>query len=159
MLGLLFNLSLGELVAIGVVALLVFGSKLPEVAAQLAVQVQRARRTLQDLRRETGIDREMWEVRRRFDEAMPRDVESPVTAFQQARLEARRKLEERRAEDPRGEKATGAAPVDPKPVDPKPVDPEPADIQPGVAKPVPRESSERPGNAPEAPSAGSAGDA
>ncbi len=154
MLGLLFNLSLGELVAIGIVALLVFGSKLPEVAAQLAVQVQRARRTLQDLRRETGIDREMWEVRRRFDEAMPRDVESPVTAFQQARLEARRKLEERRAEDPQGEKATGATPGNP-----EPGSPEPADTQPGVAKPVPRESGERPGNAPEAPSTEPAGDA
>ena len=92
MFALLFNLSLGELIAIGVVALLVFGSRLPEVAAQIAVQMQRARRSLQDLRRETGIDREMWEVRRRFEEAVPRDVESPSAALRQARLEAEQAL-------------------------------------------------------------------
>lgn len=125
MLALLFNLSFGELIAVGVVALLVFGKRLPEVAAQLAVQLQRARRSLQNLRRETGIDREMWEVRRRFEEAVPRDVESPTAAFRRARLEARRKLED-----------AGDQPA------PTPTAPLPPSAAPPAAPPPERESEE-----------------
>jgi len=71
---LLFNLSPTEVVIILVVAVLVFGRRLPEVAGQAAGMVQRMRRSIADLRRETGIDRELEEARRKLDEAR-REVE------------------------------------------------------------------------------------
>ena len=71
--GLLFNLSVGELLTVGVVALLAFGRRLPAVAGQIAGQAARLRRSLNDLRRETGIDRELWEARRSFEQAVPRN--------------------------------------------------------------------------------------
>lgn len=86
---LLFNLSLSEIVVLAVVALLVFGKRLPQVAAQAAVSMQRLRRALQDLRRETGIDQEIWQMRRELEQAVPRDVQ-PRRMLSDAREEARR---------------------------------------------------------------------
>jgi Sec-independent protein translocase protein TatA len=68
------NLSPVEIVIILVVAIVVFGRRLPEVAGQAAGAVQRMRRSLEDLRRETGIDREIREARRAVEDAVPRDV-------------------------------------------------------------------------------------
>jgi Sec-independent protein translocase protein TatA len=70
----ILNLSPVEIVIILVVAVVVFGRRLPEVAGQAAGAVQRMRRSLEDLRRETGIDREIQNARREIDEAVPRDV-------------------------------------------------------------------------------------
>lgn len=58
------SFSTGELIAIGIVAILVFGRNLPEVAGQVAGTVQKLRRSLSDLRRETGIDREIFDAQR-----------------------------------------------------------------------------------------------
>jgi Sec-independent protein translocase protein TatA len=68
------NLSPVEVVIILVVAIVVFGRRLPEVAGQAAGAVQRMRRSLEDLRRETGIDREIREARRAVEDAVPRDI-------------------------------------------------------------------------------------
>ncbi len=65
------NLSVPEVVTIAVVAVLVFGRRLPEVAGQAAGMVQRMRRSIEDLRRESGIDRELRNARK-IDEAVPR---------------------------------------------------------------------------------------
>jgi sec-independent protein translocase protein TatA len=62
-LALIGNLSLLELLLIGVVAVLVFGRRLPEVAGQAAGQVMRAKRALTNLRRESGIDDELRRAR------------------------------------------------------------------------------------------------
>ncbi len=62
MLSFISNLSLGEYVLIAIVALLIFGKRLPEVASQSFRQVAKLRRTLDDMRRETGIDREIRDV-------------------------------------------------------------------------------------------------
>jgi Sec-independent protein translocase protein TatA len=70
----LLNLSPVEIVIILVVAIVVFGRRLPEVAGQAAGAVQRMRRSLEDLRRETGIDREIREARRAVEDAVPRDI-------------------------------------------------------------------------------------
>jgi Sec-independent protein translocase protein TatA len=69
MLALLGNLSLGEMVVIAIAAVLIFGKRLPDVATQGARHLRRLRRTLDDLRRETGIDRDLGEMRRTFDDA------------------------------------------------------------------------------------------
>jgi Sec-independent protein translocase protein TatA len=63
------NINPTELLLIAVVAILVFGRRLPEVAGQAASHVQRARRAFNDLRRETGIDDEIREARRTFEQA------------------------------------------------------------------------------------------
>jgi len=70
------NLSPTEVIIILVVAIVVFGRRLPEVAGQAAGALQRMRRSLDDLRRETGIDREIRNARRAFEDAVPRDVRS-----------------------------------------------------------------------------------
>ncbi len=70
MLAFLWNLDLGEMVVIAVVAVLIFGKNLPEVAGRLFGQLRRVRRTVDDIRRETGIDRDVRDIRRSF-----RDIE------------------------------------------------------------------------------------
>jgi Sec-independent protein translocase protein TatA len=77
MLALIGNLDGGELVIIVVVAVLIFGRRLPEVAGQAAGMVGRLRRTLESLWQETGIDHEVRKVRRemeRFERELPRDL-------------------------------------------------------------------------------------
>ena len=74
MLALLWNLGPVEIVIVLVVAVLVFGKNLPAVAVQAASAVQKARRSLADLRRETGIDEELRKARRDMEKAVPRDL-------------------------------------------------------------------------------------
>lgn len=64
MLGLFGNLSPFELLVIAVVAVLVFGGRLPEVAGRTFAQLRRWRSMLEDLRRESGIDRELKDLHR-----------------------------------------------------------------------------------------------
>jgi Sec-independent protein translocase protein TatA len=66
------NLSLFEIVVVAVVAVLVFGGRLPEVAGQAASAVSRLKRQLADLRRDTGIDREIQGIRRSVEAGVPR---------------------------------------------------------------------------------------
>lgn len=61
---LLFNLHSSELLIVALVAILVFGRRLPEVAAQAANGLGRLRAALERMRHETGIDHEIQEVRR-----------------------------------------------------------------------------------------------
>jgi len=72
----LLNLSPVEIAIIAIAAIVVFGRRLPQVAGQAAGAVQRLRRSLDDLRRETGIDREIQEARRAVESAVPREVRS-----------------------------------------------------------------------------------
>ena len=67
MLALFGNLAPMELLLIAVVAILVFGGRLPEVAGRTFAQLRRFRRSLDDMRRETGIDREFRDIRRAYD--------------------------------------------------------------------------------------------
>ncbi|MEO0649245.1 MAG: twin-arginine translocase TatA/TatE family subunit [Planctomycetota bacterium] len=63
------NINPTELMVIAVVAVLVFGRRLPEVAGQAAAHVGRAKREFNKLRRETGIDEEIRDARRTFEQA------------------------------------------------------------------------------------------
>ena len=89
--GSMLGLSLAETIVIGVVALLVFGHRLPEVAMQCAVQMQRLRRSLSDLRRESGVDRELRELRRTIEEASTPPVH-PRRLLREARREVEQTL-------------------------------------------------------------------
>jgi Sec-independent protein translocase protein TatA len=72
----MFGLSPIELVVIAVVAILVFGPRLPQVAAEAGGWVVKLKRTLTDMRRDSGIDREIAQARREVENAIPRDVRS-----------------------------------------------------------------------------------
>ena len=72
----MFNLGPTEIVVIVVVAILIFGPRLPQVAAEFAGWIMKLKRSLNDLRRDSGIDREISEVRRQVENAIPRDVRS-----------------------------------------------------------------------------------
>ncbi len=64
-----FGLSPIELLVIVVVAIVMFGQRLPQVAGETAATLQRFKRSLTDLRRETGIDQEIYKAKREFEEA------------------------------------------------------------------------------------------
>lgn len=63
------NLNPWELVVIAIVAVLVFGKRLPEVTARGYREALRLRSALERMRRESGIDRELQSIRRTFDDA------------------------------------------------------------------------------------------
>ena len=74
----LLNLGMFEIGLILVVAVLVFGRDLPSAAVQAAATLQKLRRALADMRRETGIDEELRRARREFEQAVPRDAARPT---------------------------------------------------------------------------------
>ncbi len=79
MTALLGNLGLSETIVILVLALLIFGDRLPQVAARTYAEVRKLRRTLDEMRRSTGIDRELREIHRSVEEASERArVEDPL---------------------------------------------------------------------------------
>jgi Sec-independent protein translocase protein TatA len=70
----LFGISPGELLVIGIVAIMVFGGRLPQVAGEVAATVQKLRRSLNDLRRDSGIDREISNARREFEQGVAKPL-------------------------------------------------------------------------------------
>lgn len=102
----LTNINPTELVLIAVVAVLIFGRRLPEVAGRAAGHVQRARRALTDLKRESGLDEELRTAR----EAM-REVSNPSLLTELPKLPSpstaiRRVLDEPTPEPPKQQPPT-----------------------------------------------------
>lgn len=58
----LSGVSFGEMVLVAVIAILVFGHRLPQVAGKIMRHVALLRRQMDDFRRETGIDREFRDM-------------------------------------------------------------------------------------------------
>jgi sec-independent protein translocase protein TatB len=110
-----FGLSFWELVVIALVAVLVFGPRLPQVAAEAAHYLGKLRRSLNDLRRETGIDREIEAARRAIEDAVPREVRQlDVRSVARRQLdELRREATEPLEEAPSPRTETGGPPADP----------------------------------------------
>ena len=67
------NLSTTEILVVGIVAVLIFGRRLPEVASQTFGQLRRLRQGMDQFRRETGIDREMRSIEHTIGD-LQRDV-------------------------------------------------------------------------------------
>ena len=74
MLALIDNLGGVELLIVCIAGLLVFGRRLPEVAGQAGKQLVRVRRSIDAAWRETGMEKELRDVRRDLDAAIPRDL-------------------------------------------------------------------------------------
>ncbi len=70
----MFGLGLPEIFLAGFVGLLLFGGNLPKVAAEAATWVVRLKRSLTDLRRETGIDREIENAKREIENRVENNV-------------------------------------------------------------------------------------
>ena len=79
MIAFFWNLSPIEIAVVVILAVLVFGKRLPQVAGDAFRQMGRFRRYLDELRRESGIDREIYNVKSTFT-GMARDIESQPTA-------------------------------------------------------------------------------
>lgn len=75
MLAFLTNLGPSEFILVLVVAVLIFGRRLPEVAAKGAVHLQRLRRSLQEFRRESGFDEEIRRARRLVENPIKSAIE------------------------------------------------------------------------------------
>lgn len=74
MLALIGNLHIMEIVLVIVVAIMIFGRRLPQVAARAAVELGRLRRSMQHMWRETGIEKEIRDVQAEVRNTVPRDV-------------------------------------------------------------------------------------
>jgi Sec-independent protein translocase protein TatA len=111
--------GLQEWVLIAIIAVLVFGRRLPEVIAEVLSVWRQVRRQLDDLRRSTGFDQDLREAQRALDDARAtvrretRVLTAPAPRIQSASEAVRRgvkDLEEeiRRAVPPAG----GVVPAD-----------------------------------------------
>jgi Sec-independent protein translocase protein TatA len=69
MLAFLSNLGPVEIVVVAIVAILVFGKNLPEAAAKAVIQLRKFRTAVDDLKRDTGIERELRDIERTVREA------------------------------------------------------------------------------------------
>ncbi len=110
MLAFIQNLSIGETVVIAVIAVLVFGKNLPEVAGRVYAQVRKVRRTVDDLRRETGIDRDINKFRRDMHdiEQEARVVDPLRDAQYHSPRDAVQELNDHRESDPAQESDSSA---------------------------------------------------
>jgi len=116
MLAFLGDIGVLEVVVIAVVAVLVFGKDLPQAASKAYLQVRKLRGAVDDLRRDTGIDRELRNIERTVREAEweARRVESSPNSLPRATPH----------------------PVAPPPSDPLPASPAP-EVPPTAELPVP----------------------
>ena len=96
------NLGGTELLIVFVAALLVFGKRLPQVAGDAARQMAKLRRSLDAAWRDTGMDREIQQVRRDIDAAIPRDLSLGDMA-RAASAEMDKRLRANEAEAPKQE--------------------------------------------------------
>jgi Sec-independent protein translocase protein TatA len=69
LLAFLSNIGLLELLVIAVIAVLIFGKDLPTAASKAYLQVRKLRNAVDDLRRESGIEREIRNIERSVREA------------------------------------------------------------------------------------------
>lgn len=122
----MFGLGGLELLVVGVVGLLLFGGNLPKVAAEAARWFVGLKRSLNDIRRETGIEREIENAKREIERSVEqshkvREVQQKLTdtiarPFREAAQDTRNALD---------------APLAPPPPAPEPrVTPDPPRIQP-----------------------------
>ena len=94
MLAFIGNLAPLEIVVIAVIAILVFGKRLPEVAGRFLYHIRRLRQSMYDLRRESGIDQEIRNVERSVRQAA---WEAEARAAREVEAEEAEEVEEAEA--------------------------------------------------------------
>lgn len=132
----MFGLGWSEILVAGVIGLLLFGGNLPKVAAEAARWVVGLKRSLNDIRRETGIEREIENAKREVEASVERSLkvrevqqkltETIARPFREVAQETRNALETY----PQG--PTPAAPPPPPGAAPGPIAPLPPPPRPAV---------------------------
>ncbi len=115
------DIGMSEILVIGIVGVLLFGKRLPEVASQAGQQLVKFRRSLQQVKAETGMDQEVRKIQRTLEEAIPRDfsvgeVARLASARVQERIQSARKEIDAEIEKPLAqatEPAAAPAPAEP----------------------------------------------
>lgn len=106
MLALIGNIDTTEVLIVLIGAVLVFGKRLPQVAAEAGAQLNKLRRSLDGAWKESGVDKEVREMQRSIEsirDAVPRDLSAASLArtaaakFQQ-RVEEQQRLAQSEAE-------------------------------------------------------------
>lgn len=134
----MFGLEWSEILVAGIVGLLLFGGNLPKVAAEAARWVVGLKRSLNDIRRETGIEREFENARREVEASVEqslkvREVQQKLTdtiarPFREVAAETRKSVEDAQttATTPAAPTpAESAAPIAPPPTITPPTPPKP----------------------------------
>jgi Sec-independent protein translocase protein TatA len=126
MLAFLGNLGPLEIIVILVLAVLIFGKDLPQAASKAYMQARKLRNAVDDLRRDSGIERELREIERNVREA----------EWEARRVEAKGALPRPTERTP----ATPPAPARTEPApgaggSPPPPEPPPAGAEPGPVEP------------------------
>jgi len=104
MLALIDNIGGVELLIVCIAGLLVFGKRLPEVAGQAGKQLVKVRRSLDAAWRDTGMEKELRDVKRDLDTAIPRDLSiTDMARIASAEMEKRVKANEASAPAPGSE--------------------------------------------------------
>lgn len=148
----MFGLGWSEIFLAGVIGLLLFGGNLPKVAAEAARWVVGLKRSLNDIRRETGIEREIENAKREVERSVEqslkvREVQQKLTdtiarPFREAAQETQKALESQ-PQTPATPPAAFEAPSTPIP--PAPVPPPPPQIPPSRLEPMPPPPRPNPG--------------
>ncbi|MEZ5979619.1 MAG: twin-arginine translocase TatA/TatE family subunit [Planctomycetota bacterium] len=117
--------AIQEWIIIAVVAVLLFGRRLPEVIAQVLSVVKQVRRQLDDLRRSTGFDEDLREAQRAIEDAR-RTVRSETRALTAPKFESPTAVVRREAAKLESEvRDAGAEPHEPEAPHPHGAEPDP----------------------------------
>ncbi|MFN0006794.1 MAG: twin-arginine translocase TatA/TatE family subunit [Planctomycetota bacterium] len=101
-----------ELLIVCIAGLLVFGRRLPEVAGQAGKQLVKVRRSIDAAWRETGMEKELREVKRDIDAAIPRDLSiADMARLASAEMDRRVKANEKSASVPAAPEAEASKPA------------------------------------------------
>lgn len=79
MLAFLGNLGLYEAMVLAIIAVVVFGGRLPEVARDVMRAVFRARRAFDDMKREMDLGRDLRSIKRDIEQEIDIREEPPAT--------------------------------------------------------------------------------
>jgi Sec-independent protein translocase protein TatA len=104
------NLGPLEIVVILVIAVLIFGKDLPQAASKVYLQARKLRNAVDDLRRDSGIDRELRDIERSVREAEWEARRAAALPRGEADAPAGKVVT---TEEPAGPPASGALPEEP----------------------------------------------
>ena len=130
------DIGMSEILVIGIVGVLLFGKRLPEVASQAGQQLVKFRRSLQQVKAESGMDQEVRKIRRTIEEAIPRDFSvGEVARLASARVQERIQSARKEIDLEIGKPLPEVAPAPPGPAAPPqapPIQPAPPQAPPAT---------------------------
>lgn len=104
------DVGMSEILVIGIFGVLLFGKRLPEVASQAGAQLVKFRRSLQQVKAESGMDAEVRKIQRTLEEAIPRDLSvGEVARLASARVQERIQSARKELDDEVGKPLAEAA--------------------------------------------------